>query len=216
MTARHQACPVCRARGCESFARVDGRVYWRCPVCECTFLSPSQRPDRAREIQEYRLHRNRIDDPGYRRFLQRLADPLLARIATNAEGLDYGCGPGPALASMLAEAGHRVALFDPLFFDDRDALARRYDFVTCSEVAEHFHHPAEEFERLGALLNPGGWLAVMTKFQTDDAAFAGWHYRRDPTHVVFYRETTFRAIADRHGWDCDVPCPDVVLLRKPV
>ena len=38
------------------------------------------------------------------------------------------------------------------------------------------------------LVRPGGWLAVMTCFQTDDARFAGWHYRKDPTHVVFYRE----------------------------
>lgn len=39
---------------------------------------------------------------------------------------------------MLRVAGHRVALFDPLFFNDREVLARRYDFVTCTEVVE-FH-----------------------------------------------------------------------------
>ncbi|MEK9660939.1 MAG: class I SAM-dependent methyltransferase, partial [Alphaproteobacteria bacterium] len=129
---------------------------------------------------------------------------------------DYGCGAAPALAAMLGEAGHRVALYDPLFRPDRAALARRYDFIACSETAEHFHDPAGEFARFDAMLRPGGWLAIMTCFQTDDARFAGWHYRRDPTHVVFYREATFRHLAVHHGWICEIPCKDVALMRKPV
>ncbi len=55
----------------------------------------------------------------------------------------------------------------------------------------------------------------MTCFQTDDARFARWHYRRDPTHVVFYREETLRLLAARRGWEIDVPCKDVALLRRP-
>ncbi|HEY9569153.1 MAG TPA: methyltransferase domain-containing protein, partial [Thalassobaculum sp.] len=74
--------------------------------------------------------------------------------------------------------------------------------------------PAEEFDRLGRLLRPGGWLAVMTRFQSDDVPFAGWHYRRDPTHVTFYREATFRRIAGQRGWHCEFPAGDVALLRR--
>jgi SAM-dependent methyltransferase len=196
------------------FAHLDARDYWRCPACLATFLDPSQLPDRSVEHAQYRLHRNEVDDAGYRRFLARLATPLLARLPSGLAGLDYGCGPGPALAAMLGEAGHRVALYDPLFRDDASVLARSYDFITCTEVAEHFHRPAEEFDRLDGLLKHGGWLAVMTTFQTDDAAFARWHYRRDPTHVVFYREETFRVIARQRGWRCEIPCANVALLQK--
>ncbi|WP_382321659.1 class I SAM-dependent methyltransferase [Hydrogenophaga sp. UC242_53] len=89
-----------------------------------------------------------------------------------------------------------------------------HDFITCTEVAEHFHDPAAEFRRLDALLRPGGWLALMTRFQTDDARFAQWHYRRDPTHVVFYREATLRWLARHHGWHCEVPGANVVLMQK--
>ena len=39
----------------------------------------------------------------------------------------------------------------------------------------------------------------MTRFLADDAGFAGWRYRRDATHVVFYKETTFRNIAGPEG-----------------
>ncbi len=56
----------------------------------------------------------------------------------------------------------------------------------------------------------------MTCFQTDDDRFDNWHYRRDPTHVVFYREYTFDWLAQHYGWDLEIPAKDVVLLRKPV
>lgn len=217
------ACPVCLAAGSRHFMQVrtgkravqPARDYWRCPACHATFLEPSQRLDAAAEAAYYRLHRNDAADPAYRRRLLRLAEPLLARLAPGRSGMDYGCGPGPALAAMLTEAGHRVALYDPLFLDDASVLSRRYDFVTCTEVAEHFHRPHEEFDRLGRLLRPGGWLALMTAFQTDDAAFAHWHYRRDPTHVVFYREATFHALAAARGWRCVIPVADVALLQTP-
>ncbi len=211
---RPPACPVCRGRAVRPLLSVDGRDYWRCEACQARFLDPAQRPTRAAERDHYLRHDNDPDDPDYRRFLARLADPLLARLPAGAGGLDYGCGPGPALAAMLVEAGHEMALYDPFFRPDPVALRRRYDFIVCTETAEHFHRPAEEFDRLDALLKPGGWLAVMTCFQTEDARFAGWHYRRDPTHVVFYRETTLRYIAACRGWSCEVPVKDVALMRK--
>jgi len=209
-------CPVCLGRHSRWFAAPQGRTYWRCGRCEATFMDPASWPDRAAEVAEYRLHVNAVDDPGYRQFLGRLAEPLLARLAPGSEGLDYGCGPGPALAAMLREAGHAVALYDPLFFDDPQVLQRPYDFVSCSEVVEHFHRPAQEFERLDGLLRPGAWLGVMTGFLGDGVDFERWHYRRDPTHVVFYREQTFRWLAQRHGWHCELAGAHVALMRKPV
>lgn len=207
-------CPVCEASAARLFLRVDTRDYWRCRACQSTFLDPAQLPDPDAERAQYQLHHNKPGDEGYRRFLGRLATPLLERLPPVRHSLDYGCGPGPALAAMLREAGHLVALYDPFFFDDLTVLTESYDFITCTEVAEHFHRPAEEFRRLNSLLRPGGLLAVMTSFQTDDARFVNWHYRRDPTHVVFYREATFHHLAGQYGWTCEIPGQHVVLLRK--
>lgn len=207
-------CPVCRTNDPRPFMRVDGLDYWRCAACEATFLDPGQLPSWRDAGACYARHENDADDPHYRRFLARLAEPLLARLAPCSRGLDYGCGPGPALAAMLREARHRMTVYDPLFRPDAAALEPAYDFITCTEVIEHFHHPAEEFDRLDALLRPGGWLGLTTCFQTEDARFAGWHYRRDPTHVVFYREATLRHLAAVRGWTCEVPAKDVALMRK--
>lgn len=209
------ACPVCEEAGAYRFADIGGREYWRCGRCAATFLSPAQLPALIEEKREYDRHCNDVDDPGYRRFLDRLAVPLLKRLPPKSEGLDYGCGPGPALAAMLEASGHRVRLYDPIYYPDTAALAETCDFITCTEVVEHMHHPAAEFRRLDALLRPGGLLGIMTVFQTDDARFADWHYRRDPTHVVFYRESTLASIAERMGWTVEIPRANVAIFQKP-
>ncbi|MGE3298727.1 MAG: class I SAM-dependent methyltransferase [Porticoccaceae bacterium] len=212
-------CPVCESNPVRRFARLEARDYWRCEACEATFVDPAQLPDIDTERAQYALHRNDPDDAGYRAFLGRLATPLLQRLQTRPppglRGLDYGCGPGPALAAMLREAGHTVALYDPLFCNDPAVLTGSYDFIACTEVAEHFHHAAQAFAQLDRLLAPGGWLGVMTGFAPDDQDFARWHYRRDPTHVVFYRAATFEVLARRHRWRCEIPCNNVALLHKP-
>jgi SAM-dependent methyltransferase len=211
----HHRCIVCGLLSAEVFVNVDSYSYRRCSVCKATFLNPAQRMSTEEEFGHYRKHRNDPADKNYRRFLSKLADPLLQRLSPHAKGLDYGCGPGPALACMLGEAGHRVELFDPLFSPDREPLDDLYDFITCTETIEHFHRPADEFARFDRMLRPGGWLALMTCFQTDDDYFGSWYYRRDPTHVVFYSEVTLRHIAHRFGWTCEIPLKDVALMHKP-
>jgi len=210
-------CPVCLSPDTHALLEVDRRNYFSCSECSARFLAPDQQPERSVERHEYEQHRNELDDPGYRTFLNTLLEPLLPKLTRGAQGLDYGCGPGPALAAMLEEQGHPMQLYDPFFFRDDSVLQRHYDFITCTETAEHFHRPNLEFKRLDALLRPGGWLGVMTRFQTDDARFAGWHYRRDPTHVVFYRQATMRWIAHRFGWEVEMFPPSVTLFcKKPV
>lgn len=210
------SCPVCRSPSPEHFLLVDGRDYFRCEICQARFADPQQRPGPGEERVQYLLHENDPDDPRYRKFLTKFADPFLDKLTPNSRGLDFGCGPGPALAMMMREAGHEMALYDPFFHQDREPLSKIYDFITCTEAAEHFHSPAEMFKSFDALLRPGGWLGVMTCFQTDDALFANWHYRKDPTHVVFYREATFEWLSERRGWTCEFPVKDVALMRKRV
>ena len=208
-------CPVCQTTEPRHLLNSDDKDYWACDQCGARFLDPGQLPAREVEFQHYQLHENDPDDPRYRAFLSKLATPLLARLTPNQNILDYGAGPGPALAAMMREAGHTVSLYDPFFATDDTVLAQTYDVVTCTETAEHFHEPAAEFARFDALLRPGGLLGLLTTFQTDDAKFANWHYRKDPTHVVFYRAATFEYIATRFGWRCEIPAKDVVLMQKP-
>lgn len=208
-------CTVCMAPRLDLLDTIGGVPYWRCHQCQCTLMDPSAWLAEDAERDVYDLHDNNPEDPGYRRFLGKLATPLMERLPRGATGLDFGCGPGPALAAILGDNGMRMSLYDPFFHPDEDALSRHYDFITCTEVVEHLHQPFRIFALLDRLLSPGGLLGVMTCFQTDDSRFANWHYRRDPTHVVFYREATMDWIANRFGWSLEVPAKDVAIFRKP-
>ncbi len=208
-------CPLCSSSEVREFAEIRAARYFRCAVCLLTFLAPELRLDEAAEREHYGTHENDSADPRYRAFLNRLAAPLAEHLAPGAEGLDYGSGPAPVLAIMLREQDFRVRAYDPLFAPDDDALRHTYDFIACSETAEHFFDPAAEFARLDAMLRPGGWLGVMTEILEDDARFAGWRYARDPTHVCFYRAETLRWIALRFGWRLHPSARNVTLFEKP-
>ncbi|PRY72268.1 class I SAM-dependent methyltransferase [Halomonas ventosae] len=207
-------CPLCASTDTGHFHCDSRRDYHRCRRCALVFVPPDQRPEPAAERAVYDQHENSPDDPGYRRFLSRLFDPLRERIAGGAHGLDFGSGPGPTLSVMFEEAGHPMAIYDPCYAPDVAVLDQTYDFITASEVAEHLFAPGEELARLAGLLPAGGWLGVMTKRVTDQAAFARWHYILDPTHVVFFSEATFVWLAGHLDMRVEFPAPDVALLQK--
>ncbi|MFN2328003.1 MAG: class I SAM-dependent methyltransferase [Chromatocurvus sp.] len=208
-------CPLCsQAQNTQLFARDGRRVYRRCQRCLLVWVPPAFFLSSAREKAEYDLHENSMADAGYRRFLARLADPLLNCLEPGARGLDFGCGPGPALAAMLEERGCRVALYDVFYQPDQDALQGRYDFITATEVVEHLHCPGDELAGLWSLLRPGGVLGIMTKRVSDREAFLRWHYKNDPTHVCFFSAETFDWWARQYGARLHFPGPDTVLLFK--
>ena len=186
-----------------------------CEACGLIHMTREDRPDRATEFARYQSHKNDPKDEGYRRFLDRLAAPLLGRLSPGAEGLDYGSGPGPTLSIMLEHEGFTVSIYDPFFSPDSQVLDRSYDFVTCTETAEHFFEPGKEFEKLNGLVRPGGLLAVMTELFRDQV-FVDWRYTRDETHVAFYRQRTMQWIADWLDLSVSFPGKDVVIFRKPI
>lgn len=208
------ACPLCGDSG-EAEGCVQGRWLLGCSGCRLIYVHPRHHLSAARERAHYGLHQNHPHDQGYRGFLSRVAEPLVARVPTGAAGLDYGCGPGPTLSVMLEEKGFVMRDYDPFFAPDTAALEHDYDFVTCTEVAEHFFQPGVEFERLGSLVRSGGWLAVMTEVLQPERDLTSWAYVRDPTHVCFYRWETLEWIATRLGAELTRPHVNVALMQLP-
>ena len=105
-------------------------------------------------------------------------------------------------------------VYDPFFFKDDLIFSKKYDFITCTETMEHFFDPAKEIKRLDKMLAKEGVLGLMTNFLSDEKGFEQWYYRKDPTHVVFYRPRTFEIIANMMDWGYEVPEKDVVLFKK--
>ena len=211
--ATREHCPLCIDSRTSLFHRDRARSYWRCRTCALVFVPAVDHPAPAAEKARYDQHRNDPADPRYRAFLDTLAAPLLTRVAPGSRGLDFGCGPGPALAAMLREAGMDVDLYDVFYAADERVWKRKYDFVTATEVFEHLHQPGREIDRLLGVIRPGGWLAVMTRWVDSIPSFDNSRYVRDPTHVCFYGRATFDWIAARRGARAEFPADDVALLR---
>lgn len=207
-------CPLCGNADSRPYHRDRRRTYRQCPRCALVFVPPQFHLPPEAEKAEYDRHENALDDPGYRRFLSRMAEPMLARLSPAAYGLDFGCGPAPLLAELFRQAGHRMAVYDLYYTNNPAALTESYDFITCTETLEHLARPAGIFARWLELLAPGGLLGIMTKRVQDHAAFCRWHYIHDPTHVAFYAEATFKFLAHEHGLALEIIGPDVVILQK--
>ena len=207
-------CSVCKNKKIEFFLNVKGLDYWQCSLCKATMLDPIQFISSNKEKKHYLKHNNQINDTRYRIFLSNLIEPLKDKISINDMGLDYGCGYAPALADILKKEGFNVELYDPFFFKNENIFLRKFNFITCSEVVEHFFKPFEEFNKIDSLLATNSWLAIMTSFMTEDYLFENWHYRRDPTHVIFYKKKTFKIIADQRNWKINFPSKNIVLFNK--
>ena len=217
---RIETCPLCLHDGSRFLSRSSDRhgerEFYECGVCDLAFVPARFHLPPDAEMERYLMHDNDPGDARYREFLGRLWDVLAPRLAPGASGLEFGCGPGPALAEMMREDGFEVEKYDLYFFPETAPLRRTYDFITSTETVEHLRKPIEEFSLFDSLLRPGGKLGIMTGILDDRSGFAGWHYHRDPTHIVFYTSGTMRWIADRMGWDVEFPAQNVAIFTKEV
>jgi hypothetical protein len=192
------ACPLCESNSSSVYYESpQSKTYYHCNGCDLRFLHPDHRLNAEDEKVRYQSHNNSESNPHFDDYLNFL-NPIINLIQQNhfqsSIGLDFGSGPNPVLANRLRTLGYRMNTYDPYFSTDRSVLNQKYQFITCTEVAEHFYHPRYEFETLKTLLNSGGCIAIMTHLYTPKIDFKNWYYLRDQTHVVFYSEKTFNWI----------------------
>lgn len=190
--------------------------YFHCPACKgvvkdvSTYLSPEA------EKSRYLLHNNDINDEGYQNFTAPVSDYIIRHYLPSHKGLDYGCGKASVISHRLRSNLYTVSCYDPYFFPDESVLQESYDYIICSEVAEHFYQPAAEFKKLNQLLNPNGRLILMTLLYNDQINFSTWHYRSDPTHVFFYSEDTIEFICRMFNFKKLLLKGRLIVLKKEV
>ncbi len=207
-------CPLCYREQADHFTRDARREYFRCWQCGLTFVPAQFHLTPAEEKSEYDRHQNSSEDLGYRKFLGRLFGPVCERVPPQSSGLDFGAGPGPTLSIMFEEAGHAMAIYDPFYAPDTECLKLKYDFVTATEVVEHFRDPRHDLDQLWSLVKPGGLLGIMTKLALDRDAFDRWHYKDDPTHISFFSVTTLQWLATSWNAKLELIGSDVALWTK--
>ena len=207
-------CTVCKSNNFKKSSVIDNLVYWTCIVCEAKLLDSKHFISLNAEKKHYLKHINSIDDVGYKNFISQFVKIIKDIISIGSIGLDYGCGYAPALAHILKKEGFQVDIYDPFFFPNNLNFLRKFNFITCTEVIEHFFNPHEEFKKIDSLLYHKGFLAIKTSLLSDDIFFDKWHYRRDPTHVVFYQKKTFEIIAKQRKWIVCFPEKNIIILKK--
>jgi hypothetical protein len=206
-------CPLCNHSEPVLFHRDKKREYHRCQSCQLVFVPESYFLSPELEKAEYDKHENALDDEGYLKFLSRMIDPIMERVPTPAIGLDFGCGPAPALAHHMRSLGYQMQVYDLYYFPDQSVLEQKYDFVTSTEVIEHIAKPVPFIETLLKLVKRDGVVGLMTKLVIDQTRFQQWHYKNDPTHICFYSHDTFEFIAKRYKLSLEFIGNDVMLLR---
>lgn len=213
LMTKANCCPLC-AGEIEFYSADKRRSYCACKSCQLVFVPDQFHLDPEREKTIYDMHQNHIHDEGYRQFLNRIYQPMVARLSPAAEGLDFGCGPGPALAEMFREKGFHVSLYDLYYFPDDSVLSNHYDFIVATEVVEHLAYPGVVLDQLWDLLKPGGALGIMTKRVKGKKEFSSWHYKNDPTHICFFHESSFHFLKKKWNASLEIISDDVVIFSK--
>jgi len=213
-------CPLCQnSKPHAVYKKIDPvfgpREYEQCPDCKLIYLLPQYFFSLVDEKNRYDLHQNHPDDQGYVDFLNLLIEPLSGYVPEGSTGVDYGCGPGPTVSVLLQKKGIKAVNFDPVYFPDEKILAQAHDFITATEVVEHFHQPRREMLQFDRMLKPGGHVGLMTYLYVDVPRFKDGWYHLDPTHVSFYHRETMEWIARWLKWKVEYLTGRVVIFSKP-
>ncbi|MCX7930018.1 MAG: methyltransferase domain-containing protein [Chlorobi bacterium] len=197
-------CRVCRSPAEYLFtARVLGNLdvaYFQCSGCGFVQTEEPYWLDRTNHQPIRNTDSGQIEGSIYAAVLTK---SLLHHMQlSTARVIDYGAGYG-MLVQLLRHAGIDACwanhCAENLFAKDAIWSGGSADLVTCFEVAEHFHHPMEEFEKM---LSIGRTILFSTVLIPSPPPAPGtWaHYALDDgQHIAFYTLDTLQYIARHLG-----------------
>ena len=219
-----QRCKLCGSRARFRFevplCRGLQGWYFECEACGLLQTCHLDRLTESELRDLYRPERSSDPDPAaaWRQYCVAARLIELSRLGLLPRGpefkaLDFGCGAGFVVGFLTWKLGWSMVGFDPYSsfsfaadrcFSDWDPIRRRGPFhlVVASEVWEHFRRPSEEFDRIGAVLDPdSACLFVTTEAYRSGRHDAAWPYLAPQSgqHVAFYSAATLRYLANRLG-----------------
>ena len=183
-------CPLCQNSSIPFYKD----EFYLCSCCEGIFRPAEKLLDNEKEKQRYESHTNDSNDLGYQNFVAPITNAVLKKFSKDDIGLDFGCGKDSPIVKVLRQNEYEILEYDPFFFDDKKLLEKKYDYIACCEVIEHFYNPKKEFELLKKLLKEDGILYLMTGIYNSTIDFSKWWYKNDPTHVFIFQKKTFEYI----------------------
>ena len=189
-------CPLCN-----SLVKLFYKnTHYKCECCAGVFKSKEFHLIGEAEKNIYEKHKNDSNDIRYQNFLSPITNSVLNDKSKNSIGLDFGCGKDSAIIKVLKDNAYEIHGYDLFYLDDKALLEKKYDYITSSEVIEHFQEPNKEFTLLKSLLKDDGSLYLMTDIYDDSIDFDKWYYKNDPTHIFMYQRKTFEWMKEEFGF----------------
>jgi len=204
-------CKVCNLTSILVATSTQTRKYWHCPHCNFLFLDPSCYFSINQERYRYSQHKNSLSDTNYVAFLSTLVAMVTEIFPPGSRGLDYGSGPSLSLEPLLQVKGYQMQSYDLHFLNLE--ISEKFDFITCCEVAEHFHDPILELKKIRRLLKDDGYLFLKSLLYEGQDPLR-WHYSRDITHTSFFSQSNLEILRQSCGFRfLKVPdCRHVILI----
>ncbi|WP_108868604.1 class I SAM-dependent methyltransferase [Aquimarina aquimarini] len=207
-------CSLC-ASETKLFSEVQGRAYFECLQCKGILLHPAHFLTPEEEKQRYQLHQNDVNDLSFQKYALPIVNRIQKDYTQSHKGLDFGSGSGPVISHLLKQKNYTITEYDPFFYNHVNALEKKYDYIVCCEVIEHFYTPYKEFDLLHSLLLPNGTLYCKTKVYDPRTDFDSWWYKNDPTHVFFYTMDTIHWIKKRFNFkSIEIADNDLIVFTK--
>lgn len=206
-------CLLCEASQIIDYSTKKHHLF-QCQNCDLIFKSPELFLNFSQQKLRYDYHQNDPEDIRYQNFLQPIVNLVIEKQNNKHSGLDFGCGPGPCISHMLIKHQIHCHNYDPIYFDDKNLLVTNYDFITCTEVVEHFTQPKKSWKQLIQLLNEKANLYIMTSEPPE--YLENWHYLNDDTHLCFYSIKAMHWIANKYSLYISNPQKNIYLLSRIV
>lgn len=189
-------CPLCQNKSTNFFQD----IYFKCSCCKAIFKKPDLVLKGDDEKDIYDKHVNISTDIRYQNFLSPITNSVLKDFDSNSNGLDFGCGKDSAIIKVLRDKHYQIDGYDLFYKNDKNLLEKKYNYITSSEVIEHFQNPKKEFELFLSMLKKNGALYLMTEIYNETINFEKWYYKNDPTHIFLYQKETFEWIKDNYNF----------------
>ena len=194
-------CPLCGSVGKEFYKNNKRKCfYYQCNNCYGIFINKKLILNKEAEMLRYQEHNNDVEDRKYQEFVSPITSAILRDFTQNNKGLDFGAGTGPVIAKVLKDSDYNIIEYDPFFHNYPELLEKKYDYIACCEVIEHFRNPKKEFVLLKKLLTENGMLYCMTSIYNENIDFHNWRYKNDQTHIFIYHNKTIQWIKEKIGF----------------
>lgn len=198
----NEYCKICGFKTRVIFHKKFEVKYYVCNQCDFISKDENSIITSDEELRIYNNHNNSIDDPHYVAYFKNFINKaILEYCSPDRHGFDFGSGPSPVLATILArDYDYFMDIYDKFYSPEKTYIGKKYSLITSTEVVEHLNDPLHYFKLFKELCAENGILSIMTLFhQKNDNEFLKWFYMRDMSHVSFYTPKTMHHIGEKIG-----------------